>query len=139
MSLHMPEEAIADGQAVVRWIDAINDGDVDGALDCLDPAATFHPLRLGVDGAYQGHDGVRRWFERLARQQRRHRIELSELRRTEHADLLAAGTLSYPDEPGIAPFCGMYRLAAGLIVIAHHYLSDADTVERILGPALRRS
>lgn len=139
MPLDMPADAVADGQVVVRWIDAINDGDVDGALDCLDPAATFHPLRLGVDGAYQGHDGVRRWFERLARQQRRHRIELSELRPTEHADLLAVGMLGYPGEPGISPFCGMYRLAAGLIVMAHHYLSDAETVEQILSPATRRS
>ncbi|HEU4703367.1 MAG TPA: nuclear transport factor 2 family protein [Conexibacter sp.] len=139
MPPHAPDDVVQDERIVVRWIDAINDGDVDGALHCLDPAATFHPLRLGVDGAYQGHDGVRRWFERLERQQRRHRIELAELRRTEHADLLAAGRLSYPDEPGISPFCGMYRLAAGLIVMAHHYLSDADTVERILGPATRRS
>lgn len=37
------------------------------------------------------------------------------------------------------PFCGVYRLAAGLIVMARHYLSDADTVERILGGGARRT
>lgn len=100
-------------KVVVRWIKAIDDGDVEGALACLDPAVTFHPLRLGVTDACHGHDGVRRWFARLAREARQHRIELLELRHTEGPELLAAGTLGYAGEPAISPFCGVHRRRPG--------------------------
>jgi len=31
--------------------------------------------------------------------------------------------------PDIGPFCGLHRLAGGLIVAAHHYLTDPDMIE----------
>ena len=46
--------------AVVRWVDAFNERDLEGKLGRFRPEVRSHPLRLvGLDGAYRGHDGVR--------------------------------------------------------------------------------
>lgn len=133
-----PEQPAGEEAVVVRWIEAIDAVDVDGALACLDPNVAFHPLRLGLEDAYRGHDGVRAWLDGIARLSSRHLIAIGEIRRGADGELLVDGTLSYPDESDVSPFCGAHRFSAGLIVVAHHYLSDAATVERILGPAMRR-
>ena len=46
--------------AVVRWVDAFNERDLEGKLGRFRPEVRSHPLRLvGLDGSYRGHDGVR--------------------------------------------------------------------------------
>lgn len=117
-------------QVVSRWVDAFNGRDLDGMLACLDGGVRFHPLRLGGLGAsYHGHTGVREWFAQLRRLRHEHRIVLSEARAVGEGQVITVGSLSLAGEPHIGPFCGLHRLAGGLIVAAHHYLTDPDMVE----------
>ena len=118
-------------QAVVgRWIDAFNGRDADRLVACLDPDVELHPLRLcGLAGKYRGHDGVREWFAELDRRHPEQRIEVTEFRTTRDGRLLAAGALLGLDDQ--ASFCAVHRMQDGMILTAHHYLSDADLLEHI--------
>ncbi len=46
--------------AVMGWVDACNERDLEGKLGRFRPEVRSHPLKLvGLDGAYRGYDGVR--------------------------------------------------------------------------------
>jgi hypothetical protein len=119
---------------VSRWIDAVNAWDLDAMLGCLDPEVELHPLRLwGLVRAYRGHDGVARWFSQMLADP--HRIVIVEIR-TVDDQVVASGGLRSTEQEEISPFCGLYRLTHGLIVTAHHYMSDLRVLEHLgLGPS----
>lgn len=123
---HTPEAIVS------RWIDAFNARDLNAMLTCLSSAVDIHPLRLGrLDGAYRGHHGVRAWFAQLGQLGHDHRIAISEIRPTGTGHVLVSGALMIEDDAEAGPFCAVHQLADGLIVAAHHYLSDPDLLERI--------
>jgi hypothetical protein len=63
--------ALSSDVLVRQWVDAFNVRDLEGMLERVDPEVRFHPLRLrGLDGSYDGHDDVQRWFARLSRSAR---------------------------------------------------------------------
>ena len=45
------------------------------------------------------------------------------------APVLAVGALTLAGEFEIAPFCALHRIVDGLVVAAHHYLTDPDMLE----------
>jgi ketosteroid isomerase-like protein len=115
----------AEEATVRRWFDAFNSRDLEGMLACMHPYVEFHPLRLhGLDSAYHGHEGVREWFAELQRLEHRHRIELAEVRTSSDGKLVATGTLKIADPAGPASFWALERFEGGMIVAAHHFLSD---------------
>ena len=126
--------AVAQGseKVVVRWVEAFNAHDLDGMLACLAEDVDFHPLRLrGIDGRYRGHDGVREWFANLRRSRHEHQIVVSETRDLGGGRVLASGSLSLGGPVDVGSFCAVNRIHDGLIVGAHHYLSDANMMERV--------
>lgn len=127
-----PSTAAEPDLIVSRWVDAFNARDLDDMLDCLVITVEFHPLRLaGPSASYRGHEGVRQWFLRLQHHRHEHRIELSETIWIGGDQVLATGSLRLDDEPGLAPFCGIHRLAGGRIAAMHHYLSDPEMIEQL--------
>ena len=127
-----PLTAQAPDALVRRWVDAFNAQDLEGMLARLDREVRFHPLRLsGLDGSYRGHDGVRRWFAQLTQLHHEHVIVLSEVHRAGDGKVLAVGALTLAGNFDIAPFCALHRIADGLIVAAHHYLTDPDMLEHL--------
>lgn len=117
---------------VSRWVHAFNTRDLDGMLACLGAEVHFHPLRLGgLRASYRGHDGVREWFAQLQRSRHEHRIVFSEGRDIGEGRVFASGSLSLAGESDIGPFCALHRLAGGLIVAVHHYLTDPDLIEHL--------
>ena len=50
-------------EAVNRIIAAFARGDVDAALRDIDPAAVFEPQRTATEGAFIGHEGMRRFWK----------------------------------------------------------------------------
>ena len=116
-----------------RWISAFNMRDLAGMLACLDRDVRFHPLKLhGVaDGGYRGHEGVERWFAEITARGHDHRIVVSELRALPAGVILTVGRLRFAGVSAGTPVCGVHEVADGLIVKAHHYMSDPDTLERL--------
>jgi hypothetical protein len=113
---------------VVRWVDALNARDFDAAIACLDPQAIVRPLRRGAaEQTYQGHAGVRAWFDVAERQQVRGKVALTHVRRTGGGALVVLGALSAGDEHEPASFVGLYRIEDERIVVAHHFRGDRET------------
>jgi hypothetical protein len=115
-------------ETVHEWFDAFNGRDLEGMLVRMHPRVDFHPLRLqGVESAYVGHDGVRRWFARLQAMEHDHRVELASVRAGRDGQLIATGLVSLSTRaPGEDSFWALKRFAEGLIVAAYHYLTDPD-------------
>lgn len=116
-----------------RWVNAFNMRDLAGMLACLDTDVRFHPLKLhGVASTgYQGHEGVERWFADITAQRHDHRIMASEFRTLPDGVILTIGRLGFAAVSAGTPVCGLHEVANGLIVTAHHYMSDPDTLERL--------
>ena len=85
----------------------------------------------GVGSSYRGHEGVREWFARLRLLGHDHQIVLSETRDVGGGRVFATGSLTLAREAGVAPFSAVERIDRGLIVAAHHYLTDSDMIERL--------
>ena len=131
MTVSVPAAQLSE-TVVVRWVEAFNARDLDGMLSCLAEDVNFHPLRLsGLSACYRGHDGVREWFAKLRRSRHDHQIVVSETRDLGEGRVLASGSLRFGGQAGVGSFCAMERIDDGRIVAAHHYLTDADTIERL--------
>ena len=132
MSVSGATIALSPDALVTRWVDAFNARDLEGMLARLCPEVRLHPLRVGgIDGSYRGHDGVRRWFARLTRLHHKHHIAVSDVHCAGDGKVLAVGALTLGEDFEIASFCALHRIADELIVAAHHYLTDADMLERV--------
>ncbi len=117
---------------VARWISAFNRRGLAEMLACLDRAVEFHPLKLHeIEPVYHGHAGVERWFEHLDRYRHDHRIVVSSIQVMPSGKVLTSGGLTFGSEPVATPFCAVHTVTAALIVAAHHYMSDAETVIRL--------
>jgi hypothetical protein len=123
---------IRPASAVAGWLGAFNAHDLDGMLSRMDPQVDFRPLRMsGAEPSYEGHDGVRRWFETHMLWGDGHRLDVSELRDTGEGWVLLIGALELPGQPKKVQVCATYRVPEGLIVAARHYFSDLGVLERV--------
>ena len=128
----MSGAAAAPDALVSGWVDAFNAKDLDGMLARLASDVRFHPLRLsGLDGSYRGHGGVQRWFAQLTRLRYEHVIVMSNVHSSGDDKVLAVGALRLVGNMEIAPFCALHRIVDGVIVAAHHYLSDRAMLEQV--------
>lgn len=50
---------------VHRSYEALQRHDIDGLLEYVDREAEWHSLVLEMEGTFQGHEGVRRWWTNL--------------------------------------------------------------------------
>jgi SnoaL-like domain len=119
---------------VWRWVEAFNALDLEHMIRCLDSDVRFHPLKLaGLSSSYRGRNGVTRWFGDLVRLGHEHRIVLDELGVIADGQVLAVGSLALADEPDIevGPFHALHRLNGGLIVAAHHCVTNPDLIEHL--------
>jgi len=117
---------------VVRWVEAFNARDLEGMLACLAEDVEFYPLRLGgLRGCYRGHEGVQDWFANVRHSHSGYQIVLSETRDLGGGRVLASGCLRLDGQCEIESFCALDRINEGQIVAAHHYLTDANMIERL--------
>lgn len=127
-----PATTRAPETVVSRWVDAFNDRDLNAMLACVAADVEFHPFRLhGLDGCYQGHDGVRSWFANLERLQYEERLTVSRIESTDGDQVLAVGAVSLYGLDVGPPFCGLYVLGDGLVLAAHLYLTEPEMLKRL--------
>jgi ketosteroid isomerase-like protein len=67
-------------EAARAFVDAVNRGDVDAVVRLCDPEVTFEPLRSATEGAFVGHDGIRRFLEDTSVTFDVFQVEIEELR-----------------------------------------------------------
>ena len=76
-----------------RGVEAVNAADVDAALEVVHPEIEFLPARSAVQGAYRGHDGIRRFFEDNKENFELFRGTYPELRHVAPDRMVALGTV----------------------------------------------
>jgi uncharacterized protein len=70
----------ADAETVRRSYEALNRGDIDGALEALDPEVEWRESReLPETGTYHGRDAVRRFLEQFLESWHEFRQDVEEL------------------------------------------------------------
>lgn len=67
-------------ETALRVADAVNRGDVEAVLLEVDPEIEFIPQRAAVEGAYRGHEGMRRWLADTAESYDLYQITNDEIR-----------------------------------------------------------
>lgn len=116
---------------VSGWVGRFNRRDIDGMLGLMSTEVEIHPLRLhGLDPSYRGHDGVRGWFDEIARQQHRHLIDVAELVEISDDRVLSAGRIVVRNQT-VMPFSGLYSFDAEAIVELHHYFTSSFMLGRL--------
>jgi ketosteroid isomerase-like protein len=98
---------------------AIVRGDIEAFLRVVDPDVVWLPQRSAMEGAYHGHDGVRKWFA-----QTRATFDLFEWDVREVRDLgeriLAAGSVHIRGHRSSVetdiPFAGLFTFARGKVI-----------------------
>lgn len=114
-----------------RWIGAFNTRDLDAMLALMDARVRLHPLRLnGLDRSYRGHDGIRRWFARMEELGLEHRFAVSDVR-GDSEEAMAVGSLRLEPDGDAIRFWMLDKIDDGLIVSAHHYLTDPGAFPRL--------
>ena len=100
-------------------------------LGLMSTEVEIHPLRLhGLDPSYRGHDGVRGWFDEIARQQHRHLIQVAELVEISDDRVLSDGQVVVRNQT-VMPFSGLYSFDAEAIVELHHYFTSSSMLGRL--------
>jgi ketosteroid isomerase-like protein len=78
----------------LRAADATNRGDADALVAVTHPEAVAEPIRAATEGAYVGHDGVRRFIADTAATFEFFRADYPDVRELEDGRVLAIGTAS---------------------------------------------
>jgi ketosteroid isomerase-like protein len=76
-----------------RGVEAVNRGDVEAAIDLIDPEVSWEPLRTGISGVYRGHAGIRRFFADSAEIYESMLIDYTDVRDLGDGRILAIGKL----------------------------------------------
>ncbi len=69
-----------------RWVDAINDRDLDGVLALMDEDVESISRIVAIEGTLRGHDGYRRWWDAWFGTFPDYRIEIVDMQ--DHGDFV---------------------------------------------------
>jgi hypothetical protein len=121
----------AERELITRWIDTFNARDLEGMLSCASPSISFQPLRLhGIERTYSGHEGMAHWLERLLHLGLDYQVKLEKVSTPAAGTVVATGRLDLDGLTTAAPVWGVYTIEDGLIIVARHYLGDAELAEK---------
>lgn len=113
-----------------RWADAINARNLPTLLELAHPEIECLPLQIGVRGAFQGRDGVRRWMEEMAADDLGHHVHIERVRSIGPGRALLLGTVFLHGEE-VAPYALMVQLRDGLVARMRSYLADEPTLDKL--------
>ena len=113
-------------------IEAMNDHDVDAVVALATPDCVIVALRSAIEGAFEGHAGVRRWIETYVEAIPDVRFEVERLRAVDdHRVVLLgrqAGTASLGGAPFDEPMAGIGEFEGGLLKRWEAYPSHAEAL-----------
>ena len=121
-------------ELVHRAIEAVNRRNLDAFLALVDPGAEFTPYTVTMEGSYQGHDGLRRWWQDLFGVFPDWSVEAVEVQDLgDHLTLATLHVRGHGGDSG-APVTGtLWQLAEwsadGKLVRASHHAKEAEARE----------
>jgi ketosteroid isomerase-like protein len=119
-------------ELITGWYDAFNRRDLDEMLERFSPAIVFRPLRFpGIEQRYDGHEGIRAWFEAMTGAGHVHRIEAESFADADDDRILVSGSVTLAATGSLAPFSGIYLIEDGRIAEATHYFTPAAVLDRL--------
>jgi SnoaL-like domain len=108
-----------------RWVDAVNDRDLDALLQVADDEILCRPLSLGGGGGtYIGHDGLRRWIGRLSPDLH---VRCDTIRALDGGLVVALGVIFVRGRVG-PPWALVASARDGKVSAAQSYFSDEHTL-----------
>jgi ketosteroid isomerase-like protein len=120
-------------ELVHQLIHAFNRRDLDAFLALVASDVEFTPYVVAMEGSYQGHDGMRRWWQELFEVFPDWHVEPLEVRDLGGLTLTALGVEGSGGESGTPVEQVLWQLtewsADGKVVRVGHYSSEADALE----------
>jgi len=108
-----------------RWVDAVNDRDIDALLEVAHEEVLCRPLSVGGGGGtYTGHDGLRRWIRRLSPELR---VRCDSIRPLTGGLVVALGVLLLRERVA-SPWALVASIRDGKVSAAQSYFSDEHTL-----------
>jgi ketosteroid isomerase-like protein len=127
-------------EIVRRAIEVNRSGDltaaVEGSIDLSDPAVEFRSALAGLEGgAYQGHEGVRRYFEDMAESWQEWRNESAEIEEIAPDTVLATFVFRAIGKDSGVPVerrsAMVWTLSDGKVLRAITYASRSEALEAV--------
>jgi hypothetical protein len=110
---------------ILRWVDAVNDRDIDALLEVAHKEILCRPLSVGGGGGtYIGHDGLRRWIGRLSPDLH---VQCDTIRPLEGGLVVAFGVLLVRERVA-SPWALVASVRDGKVSAAQSYFSDEHTL-----------
>ena len=115
-----------------RYVDAFNRRDIEGLVALSHPAIEFRPTMLvGARRRYDGHEGLRRWFEEMGGSEIELQIHVREVRALGDDDFLVLSEILLDDKL-VSPAAMLARLADdGRIIEARSFLTDEEMLRQV--------
>jgi ketosteroid isomerase-like protein len=121
-----------------RGAEAFNRGELEAWIGYIHPDVVFEPLRSPIEGAYRGHEGIRRFFVDTRESFDSFRPNYTDIRDLEGGRLLAIGTFHFRARgSGIEtdlPTAGIATFREGLLV---HWKDYGDRAKALEAAGLR--
>jgi ketosteroid isomerase-like protein len=118
---------------VHQTVDAFNRRDLDAFLALMDPGVEFTPYVVVVEGGYQGHDGVRRWWQDLFEVFPDWHVEPMEVRDLGNLTLATLRLGGHGGESGTPVNQMLWQLAEwsihSKVVRVSHHSNEAEALE----------
>jgi SnoaL-like protein len=115
-----------------RYVDAFNRRDIEGLVALSHSAIEFRPTMLvGARRRYDGHEGLRRWFEEMGGSEIEIQIRVSEVRALGDDGFLVLSEILLDDKL-VSPAAMLARLAGdGRIIEARSFLTDEEMLRQV--------
>lgn len=113
-------------------LDAVNRRDLGGVLALMDSEVQAISLLVAIDGGYQGHDGIRRWWKNVFDAFPDYTLEAVDVRDLGHltlASLRTRGHGALSEAPLDVRRWHLAEWRTGKIVWWASYRSEADALE----------
>jgi len=116
-------------------MEALNGRDLDAFLALADPDGEFIPHSAVMEGSYQGHDGLRRWWQDLFGVFPDWSVRVEEVRDLGDLTLATLNVRGRGSESGTPVAQAIWSLAewnvAGKLVRVSNHASEAEALEAV--------
>jgi ketosteroid isomerase-like protein len=120
-------------ELVHQTVDAFNRRDLDAFLNLVDRGVEFMPYVAVMEGAYRGHNGMRRWWQDVLAVFPDWHVDLDEVRDLGDLTLAAMAVSGHGGESGTPVGQRLWQVAEwtsdGKLVRASHHSSHAEALE----------